>query len=113
MDIHCGTCGEPWDTYHMRHDAIYDCVERGTLSEREAKAWDGKLSIGIVEAFRDAGWEFGGSITAVTRCPACKTQPERADAPERRARLGILGELMPDDPDGIAAMQDDFPKWFR
>jgi hypothetical protein len=24
MDVHCATCGEPWDTYHIRHDAVYE-----------------------------------------------------------------------------------------
>lgn len=24
MDVTCATCGEPWDTYHMRHDAVWD-----------------------------------------------------------------------------------------
>ena len=24
MDVHCSTCGEPWDVYHLRHDAIYE-----------------------------------------------------------------------------------------
>lgn len=24
MDVHCSTGGEPWDVYHLRHDAIYE-----------------------------------------------------------------------------------------
>lgn len=35
MDVHCSTCGEPWDTYHLRHDAIFET----DLSHAEAKAW--------------------------------------------------------------------------
>jgi hypothetical protein len=35
MDVHCTTCGEPWDAYHLRHDAIF---ETG-LSYEAAKAW--------------------------------------------------------------------------
>ena len=35
MDVHCTTCGEPWDVYHLRHDAIYET----DLSHAEAKAW--------------------------------------------------------------------------
>ena len=35
MDVHCSTCGEPWDTYHLWHDAVF---ETG-LSHEEAKAW--------------------------------------------------------------------------
>jgi hypothetical protein len=39
MDVHCSTCGEPWDVYHLRHDAVFDT----DLSEEEAQAW-GSLS---------------------------------------------------------------------
>ena len=24
MDVHCSSCGEPWDVYHLRHDAIFE-----------------------------------------------------------------------------------------
>lgn len=24
MDIHCASCNEPWDTHHLRHDAVHD-----------------------------------------------------------------------------------------
>ena len=34
MDVHCTTCGEPWDVYHLRQDAIYET----DLSHAEAKA---------------------------------------------------------------------------
>lgn len=29
MDIKCATCGEPWDTHHLRHDEIFE-TEAGT-----------------------------------------------------------------------------------
>jgi hypothetical protein len=35
MDVHCTTCGEPWDTFHLWQDAIY---ETG-LTEKEADEW--------------------------------------------------------------------------
>jgi hypothetical protein len=34
MDVHCSTCNEPWDVYHLSHDAIF---ETG-LSVEEAEA---------------------------------------------------------------------------
>ena len=37
MDVHCTTCGEPWDVYHLRHDAIFET----DLDHAEAKAWSG------------------------------------------------------------------------
>lgn len=35
MDVHCSTCGEPWDVYHLWHDAVF---ETG-LSHEEAETW--------------------------------------------------------------------------
>jgi hypothetical protein len=35
MDVYCSTCGEPWDVYHLRHDAIFET----DLSPAEAEAW--------------------------------------------------------------------------
>jgi hypothetical protein len=35
MDVHCTTCGEPWDVYHLRHDAIYET----DLSHAALAAW--------------------------------------------------------------------------
>ena len=34
MDVLCTTCGEPWDVYHLRHDAIHET----DLDHAEAKA---------------------------------------------------------------------------
>ena len=41
MDVHCTTCGEPWDVYHLRHDAIYVATTStitARLSWKEAQA---------------------------------------------------------------------------
>lgn len=35
MDVHCSTCGEPWDIYHLRHEAIFET----DLDQAEAEAW--------------------------------------------------------------------------
>jgi hypothetical protein len=72
MDVHCTTCGEPWDAYHLRHDAIF---ETG-LCHTEAKAWTEvspklKLLPRYREKFKAVGFEFGSSILNVMRCPAC------------------------------------------
>jgi hypothetical protein len=72
MDVHCTTCGEPWDTYHLWHDAI---GETG-LSETEITTWEKlppaeKLTPKWREAFRAAGYVFGRSVITVIRCPVC------------------------------------------
>jgi hypothetical protein len=97
MDVHCTTCGEPWDVYHLSH--------------AEAKAWTAlspsvKLLERHREKFKAVGFEFGGSILNVIRCPACpkdaKPDPDRA-----ALKAGIV-ELLGDDEDGIAATMEDF-----
>ena len=106
MDVHCTTCGEPWDTYHLRFDAVY---ETG-IDTAEAKAWTQlspklKLSDRYREKFKAIGFEFGGSVLNVLRCPGCpkgaKPDPDRA-----ALKAGIV-EVMGDDEDGIAAAMED------
>jgi len=107
MDVHCTTCGEPWDVYHLRHDAIYET----DLAHAEAKAWTQlspqvKLLDRYREKFRAAGYEFGGSVLNVLRCQACPkgAQPD----PDKAAMKAGIVELLGDDEDGIAATMEDF-----
>jgi hypothetical protein len=106
MDVHCSTCGEPWDVYHLWHDAVYDA-----LPYEEAKAWSSpprshNLSAHYRDAFRAAGWEFGQSLVNVTRCPAC---PKDAKPnPERIQTKAALENLLGGDEDGLAATFEDF-----
>jgi hypothetical protein len=107
MDVHCSSCGEPWDVYHLRHDAIFET----DLDHAEAEAWRSlsgalRLSPRYREKFKAAGWEFGQSIMNVIRCPCCpkdaKPDPERLQT--KAALEGLLG----DDEDGLAATFEDF-----
>ena len=107
MDVHCTTCGEPWDTYHLWHDAIYET----DLTPEAAKAWGRlspkkKLSRLFRDKFREAGYEFGPSILVVMRCPAC---PKGAKPDPEKAAIKIeLANLLGDDEDGLAAKLEDF-----
>jgi hypothetical protein len=106
MDVHCSTCGEPWDTYHLWHDAVY---ETG-LSEKAVKNWHTlpprrKLSDHYRAEFRAAGWEFGGSVINVVRCPCC---PKGATPdPEKVVIKAAIEELLGEDEDGLAATFED------
>jgi hypothetical protein len=107
MDAHCTTCGEPWDVYHLRHDAIFET----DLDHTEAKAWSGlspqlRLSQRYREKFKAAGYEFDASVLNVMRCPACPkdTRPD----PDRAALKAGIVEILGDDEDGIAATMEDF-----
>lgn len=107
MDVHCTSCGEPWDTYHLRHDAVYET----DLSPEEAKAWSAlpqeqRLSRLFREKFRNAGYEFGASLMVVMRCPACP-KGAKPDPDKAFLKAGIA-EILGDDEDGLAATLEDF-----
>ena len=107
MDVHCSTCGEPWDVYHLRYDAIFET----DLDHAEAKAWTGlsatlRLSKRYREKFQAAGYEFGASILDVMRCPCCP-QGAKPD-PDKAALKAGLVEILGEDEDGIAATMEDY-----
>ncbi len=107
MDVHCSTCGEPWDVYHLRHDAIFET----DLSHEEAETWlklptKQKLTARYRDAFRAVGWQFGCSILDVRHCPGCA--PDAKPDPTKVEIKAALVDLLGDDEDGIAATLEDF-----
>jgi len=106
MDVHCSTCGEPWDVYHLWHEAVF---ETG-LSHEEAEAWRSlphaqKLTDRYRQEFRAAGYEFGQSVVNVVRCPACPK--EASPNPDAVTIKAALEELLGDDEDALAATFED------
>ena len=107
MDVHCSTCDEPWDVYHLSHEAI---SETG-LTLEETNAWhelprEGKMSKRYRDEFRAVGWEFGHSVINVIHCPAC---PKNAKPNSERVQTkAALEELLGDDEDGLAATFEDY-----
>ncbi len=107
MDVHCSTCNEPWDTFHLWQDAVF---ETG-LTFEEATAWRKlpsaeRLSERYRTEFRSAGWEFGKTIINVVRCPSC---PREAIAnPDQVHIKGALEGLFGEDEDGLAATYEDY-----
>jgi hypothetical protein len=107
-DVTCATCREPWDTYHLRHDAIHEVVPY-EAPEGTARKWDGKLDSVVWNntarvLLADDGWQFGGSINDVRHCPCC---PKGVKSKPNPLRDELVGMLEGDD-DGIAAMLEDF-----
>lgn len=103
MDVYCSTCGEPYDTYHMRHDNPYD-----SLPYEEAQSWvklpsDRQLSEHYRKLFQANGWEFGPSVLNIRRCPCCPA--ETATDIDHAAEA--IGELLGDDLDGLACELED------
>jgi len=106
MDVHCSSCNEPWDVYHLRHDAIFET----DLSHEEATAWrecspEVRLSPRYREKFEEVGWQFGTSILNVVRCPCCP--PGAKPDPDKAALKAGIAELLGDDEDGLAATFED------
>ena len=102
MDVYCANCREPWDNYHMRHDAIWET----DLPESIKKDFDGKLTQFIEDAFKRDGWTFLGSIYAIARCPACKEE-KMEGSDERALRTSVISELLANDPDGLVSELND------
>lgn len=107
MDVHCTTCGEPWDTYHLWQDAIFEIG----LSQEEAEAWlhfpqANKLSDYYRKLFRAAGWEFGRGVINVVHCPCCP--PDAKPDVERLHTKAALEELMGEDEDALAVTFEDY-----
>ena len=107
MDVHCSTCKQPWDVYHLWQDAIFEIG----LSQEEAESWrelpkDQKLSDRYRQAFHLVGWEFGQSVVNVIRCPGCP-KDAKPDGGAVQAKA-LLEALLGDDEDGLAATFEDY-----
>lgn len=107
MDVHCSACDEPWDVYHLWHEAIY---ETG-LTHEEAKAWGSlprskKLAQEYRREFEAVGWKFGLSVINVIQCPCCP--PDARPNPDRVQTKAALEELFGEDEDGLAATFEDY-----
>ena len=107
-DVTCARCREPWDTYHLRHDALAEVID---YDDRDAyKKWNGKLDTVVLrkrtarELLADDGWVFGSSLYDIRRCPGCPKGAKPAESDARDA----LGALLAGDDDGLAATLEDF-----
>ncbi len=56
--------------------------------------------------FRAAGWELGGSVLNIHRCPSCP-KDATPDA-EKLAMRRILEDVLGDDEDGILVLMEDY-----
>ena len=106
MDVHCSSCGEPWDTYHLSHDAVHET----DMTEAEVTEWKRlpsphRLLSAYREAFLAAGYEFGKSMLNVKRCPCCP--PGATPDPDKVHLKAELEQMLGDDADGLAAHLED------
>jgi len=115
MDVKCANCGEPWDVYHLTHEAVWET----DLPESTKRNWDPSMikQPEVALAFEKAGYRFAGdSIVALLRCPCClekEPDPERAaERSDREELYTIAADLFGDDIDGFAAEMEDFEELF-
>jgi len=106
MDVHCSSCGEPWDVWHLCHDAIHET----DLSEEEIERWldlpqQERLGSSYRDYFAREGWRFGSSILSVRSCPCC---PDGATPnPDTDVLKEAIVSMLGDDIDAIAAEFSD------
>lgn len=106
MDIHCPSCGEPWDSYHMRYDEPYEWGEPNyrTKDFIDAGSRFNGTDDPMRKAAEAAGWQFASdSVMSFTACPACRGDAILADAIDRKARVAIAALVNGDDDDGLVA----------
>ena len=100
-DIICPNCKEPWDAYHLRHDAIWET----NMPDHVKENWDGILTDEIRESFKVVGWEFGERTSHIIRCESCPEGETRVTT--RSMAAEALADLLGDDEDGFIAMMED------
>jgi hypothetical protein len=106
MEVHCTTCGEPWDTYHLTHEAICDTgIPMEEIVEWRKLPPEEKLASSVRQEFENAGWYFGRSLMNVTKCPACPpgALPDR----DKLYMKAELEAMLAGDDDGLAAHYED------
>lgn len=107
-DVYCPTCGEPWDSHHLRFDAVWET----DLPEYAVKAYSENGTKPFTAELRSAlerdGWAFPegtNSIFAFLRCPSC---PKELKPPPEKAELRqAVAEMLGDDEDAIQTTLED------
>jgi len=110
MDVTCANCREPWDQYHMRHDAIFDTDLGHSLAKIASNEGTPLSNRNYREALERDGWKFAGnSVLAIARCPACPKddEPQSEEVKTRVMQRAVLADLLGDDEDGLASMLED------
>ena len=106
MDVHCSSCGEPWDTDHLLHDSIHDT----SLDDEAVATWKRlppaeRLGRPFRSAFEAVGWRFGRTLVHVVSCPGCG--PACRPDPEVATLKSTIEEILGDDLDAIASEFQD------
>lgn len=111
-DVRCRGCGEPWDTYHLRHDVWHDMGSRaqaemaGRIFNETGEIPDwARTSLGI------EGWTFGRTTLDVRRCPCCDANGGDRENSDYDDMADALHEVLGDDLDAIESEMSDFDQF--
>lgn len=103
-DIKCQACDEPWDSHHLRYDAIHETE----LPDDACREFDGQLTPALRRSFEAARYTFGTSIYSLRTCPCCPKGHTRSAAGRRRGALAdAAASVLGDDLDGLLAEVSD------
>lgn len=99
-DIRCQGCDEPWDSHHLRHEAIHET----SLPEPDCRRFNGRLTPSLRDHFESVGYRFGGTIFSLKSCPCCPNGARPTAAGRRRsARADVASAVLGSDLDGVWA----------
>lgn len=107
MDVHCCSCGEPWDSNYLMHELPYelgteDWVKTFWYTDGEFKG----LSNLTRQAAKEQGWKFGSSIFSILECACCPENPILNKEKSKKAEA--VAELFPNDLDAQLSFMEDF-----
>lgn len=106
MDVHCSSCGEPWDTHHLRHQAIWETsLTDEEIAECNELPQAERLSGTHRGALEAAGYVVGRTLFNLVHCPSCP--PGAKPDPNKAALKAELEQALGDDMDGLAASFED------
>ena len=113
-DVYCACCKEPWDTHHLRFEAIHGTDLPTSFVEKLFSLSGPLLSFpGVRDAFSREGWKFAGNtLLAILRCPCCKTNEEQNEYDKeeldlRTTKMQVLFEMLGDDEDALQRELED------
>lgn len=112
MDVRCATCQEPWETYHLREDMIWDIWDgiddssSHVLCKNFLADPSRRLTPMVRADLEEHGWKFGETIYAIHQCACCPDESElsdkqKSDAKDRIELRNTLESLMATDHDGL------------
>lgn len=82
----CYHCKSVWDDRILRHEII-QATDLPFPVKNSFKGAADDLTLQTRDAFRKLGWEFGGCVYIVLRCPSCQSPAYALLKPLPKIRL--------------------------